>query len=181
MATTDFQAIDRIVRSYIFAKDNNKPHLMKKAFADFARLEFVLKTDRIWFPSEAVGLDAMTDILVRKFGQTYENVYTFCVSDSVERVGDEMSCHWLVAMTEREGGTVRVGCGKYDWHFVESGKTVADRLQITIEAMVELKPDLAGQILGWVSALPYPWCDHKALFDSMPDIDALQALREKIG
>jgi len=29
--------------------------------------------------------------------------------------------------------------------------------------------------------VPYPWCDHKALFDSMPDIDVLQALRKKIA
>jgi len=68
------------VTSYILAKDGNRPFLMRRAFAEDAELEMVINTDAISFPSSAKGVSAIEDIVVRRFGLDYENVYTFCLS-----------------------------------------------------------------------------------------------------
>jgi hypothetical protein len=49
-------------------KDGNRPLLMKRAFADDAELEMVVRTDAISFPSSAKGQSAIEDIFVRRFG-----------------------------------------------------------------------------------------------------------------
>jgi hypothetical protein len=68
------------VSTYIFAKDRNRPQLMKDAFAVDCELEMVVKTDAISFPSSAKGLVQVTEVLVTSFGDQYENVRTFCLS-----------------------------------------------------------------------------------------------------
>lgn len=62
------------VRTYILAKDGNRPFLMRQAFSDDIALEMVVKTDAISFPSTASGLNAVEEILVRRFGVEYENI-----------------------------------------------------------------------------------------------------------
>ncbi len=178
MIKTNNERYDDIVRNYIFAKDNNKPYLMKKAFTESANLEMVVKTENISFPSNAIGLDAITDILVRKFNQNYENVYTFCISDSIKEDKDELFCNWLVGMTEKEGGSIRVGCGGYNWHFDNSTTILADRLIITIEQMVVLEASFSAEIIDWVSKLPYPWCASAAMFKDMPNIEPLNSIQK---
>jgi hypothetical protein len=54
---------------------------MRQAFAESVELEIVVKTDAISFPSPASGLNAVEDILVRRFGADNENVHTFCLSE----------------------------------------------------------------------------------------------------
>jgi hypothetical protein len=54
------------------AKDGNRPFLMRRAFAEHAELEMVVKTDAISFPSSARGMNAIEEILVRRFGVDYE-------------------------------------------------------------------------------------------------------------
>jgi hypothetical protein len=68
------------IRTYILAKDGNRPWLMGRAFAENARLEMLVETDAISFPSTATGVGAITDVLVRGFARDYENVYTLCLS-----------------------------------------------------------------------------------------------------
>jgi len=75
---------------------------------------------------------------VRDFNLNYENVYTFCLSDSLKTSKNELSCCWLVGMNEKEGGRVRVGCGIYNWPFDAERDGLADHLAITIETMVVL-------------------------------------------
>ena len=53
---------------------------MARAFAPDAVLKMALRTQAIAFPPESHGLAAITDTLVRKFGQTYDNVFTFYLS-----------------------------------------------------------------------------------------------------
>lgn len=171
---------ENIVRCYIRAKDENRPYLMEKVFTNSATLEMVLKTENISFPSNAVGLDVITDVLVRKFSQTYENVYTYCLFDSSKINKDELSCGWLVGMNEKEGGNVRVGCGRYNWHFDNEINTLADHLIITIEQMVVLAPEFSGQIMDWLNKLPYPWCDSVSMLQTMPDLESLNSVREQI-
>jgi len=122
------------VRTYILAKDGNRPCLMRQAFSEDIALEMVVKTNAISFPNTAFGLAAVEDILVRRFAVDYENIYTFCLSQPSETDRARFQCHWLVGMSARATGkALRVGCGLYDWHFNEDGKVL--RLVITIEVM----------------------------------------------
>lgn len=166
--------------NYLLAKDQNKPHLMKEAFTASATLKMEVKTENISFPSTAVGLEEITDVLIKKFSATYENIYTFCLSDSVASNDDNLSCNWLVAMSDKANGNVRVGCGEYHWHFDNEANGLADALIITIEQMLVLTPESADQVLGWVSKLPYPWCESATMFQTMPPLDALTPIKEQM-
>src|SRR5690606_1361432 len=107
-----------VMRNYLHAKDENRPVYMTRAFARDAVLKMTLRTQAIAFPPEAHGLDAITETLVRTFGHTYENVFTFYLAHPGEAATlDAYACDWFVGMTERSSGQVRVGCGRYDWEF----------------------------------------------------------------
>jgi hypothetical protein len=67
------------------------------------------------------------------------------------------SCAWLVAMTDKAGGNVRVGCGRYDWRF-EAGTGLAEQLAISVEMMQILPPAALEPVMRWAASLPYPWC-----------------------
>jgi hypothetical protein len=81
---------------------------MTLAFTEAAVLEMVVKIESIAFPPISKGLAAISDVLVRRFAQTYENVHTFCLV--VPPLGDDasFSCSWLVGMSEKESRMVRV-------------------------------------------------------------------------
>lgn len=178
MADTDHDArtTEQLLRDYFHAKDENRPWYMARAFAPDAGLRMVLKTQSIAFPSEVAGEPAIADTLVRKFGQTYENVYTFYLDRPAPgAVLDAFSCDWMVAMTEKATGNVRVGWGRYDWLFHTDPHRVR-HLTITIESMETLPPDTMHAVFGWVTSLPYPWCD-RARLDGMPALAGLDSLR----
>lgn len=162
---------ERVLRSYFHAKDENRPHWMASAFAETATLETVVRTGAISFPPVSRGLPAITDVLVRKFAQAYENVYSFYLErpPSNARV-DRFSCDWLVGMSEKESGKARIGCGRYDWHFQSEPPYLADRLVITIETMQVLSPALLEPVLRWLTGLPYPWCPARTLLAGAPEI-----------
>ncbi|MCS6763850.1 MAG: hypothetical protein MO853_07600 [Candidatus Protistobacter heckmanni] len=71
----------RAIKTYIRAKDENRPYLMAQAFMPDAVLDMQVKTDAISFPSRSEGLATISDVLVSRFGQTYENVYTICLAE----------------------------------------------------------------------------------------------------
>jgi hypothetical protein len=154
------------VTAYILAKDGNRPFLMQQAFADDAELEMVVKTDAISFPGAAKGLSAIEDILVRRFGADYENVYTFCLSQPSEADRLRFQCHWMVGMSARSTGQIRVGCGSYDWHFNGEGKV--GKFAISIDLMKVLPGDELGVTMGWLSSLPYPWCSPGRALKGIP-------------
>ena len=87
---------------------------MRWAFAKAATLEMIVKTEAIAFPPSVKGLDSITDILVRRFAREFENVYSFCLAPPAARDERQFSCDWLVGMSAKEDGSVRVGCGRYD-------------------------------------------------------------------
>ncbi len=119
-----------------------------------------VKSEAIAFPARSEGLAVISDVLVRRFGQSYDNVYTFCLADAPP-AGDAQryGCDWLVGMTDKASGGVRVGCGSYAWEFSEqAGARRVQALTIVIEAMEVLPPEAAQPVLdGWLSRLPYPW------------------------
>ena len=160
------------VASYIRAKDGNRPHLLDTTFTDDATLEMVVRADSISFPPSAAGRAAIAETLVRQFNQTYENIYTFCIGASPHGQTQSYSCGWLVAMSEKQGGAVRVGCGRYDWLFTRADHRVR-ALVITIEAMEVFSPEALPIVLNWVSALPYPWCRHSEAAAQAPGLPGI--------
>jgi hypothetical protein len=167
------------ILAYLHAKDGNRPHLMNRAFSENASLRMIVKTGAITFPPESIGRHAITDVLVRRFAQTYENVYTFCLAEPPVSKDTEMSCKWLVIMSEKDTRAVRVGCGRYDWKF-ESASGLAVHLSITIEAMLSLQSHVLDDVMDWVSNLPYPWCDSALAVDSAPRLKEFSPILQYI-
>ena len=171
-----------LVRNYIRAKDENRPHLMDKVFADSAILNMELKTKNIAFPSEVIGRDAITDVLVRRFSSSYENVYTYCLSDSLDDTSQQLFCKWLVIMSDKEDGSVRIGCGQYHWCFTgdvsPSLDPLVNRLTITIDHMSVLPSETQSQFLGKQNHLSYPWCDKNSVLEFLPSLTPLRPVRD---
>jgi hypothetical protein len=67
-------SLAELVRTYIAAKDTNRPHLVPRVFARTATVEMTVKTDAIAFDPQATGPEAIAEMLVRRFAQQYENV-----------------------------------------------------------------------------------------------------------
>ncbi|XVJ70022.1 MAG: hypothetical protein HEQ39_10440 [Rhizobacter sp.] len=164
------------ITNYIQGKDHNRPHLLRSVFAEDAKLVMLVKTGAISFPPVVNGLDGITDVLVRRFGQTYENVYTFCLASPPSPDASAFSCDWLVGMSGKAEGEVRVGCGRYDWVFSPGPAPLVTRLTITIEEMVVLTPNELPQVMGWLSGLPSSWCDPEAAIQNLPNNKALDSI-----
>jgi hypothetical protein len=164
------------ISTYIQAKDTNRPQLMKQAFAGDCELEMAVRTDAISFPSSAKGLEQITQVLVTNFGDQYENVRTFCLSRPNSDYLPYFRCDWLLGMSARQGGAVRVGCGHYGWHFGSDDGHRVKKLAIDIEVMCVLPAEGSKPIMQWLAALPYPWCSNVKARESIPAIDALQPI-----
>jgi hypothetical protein len=80
-----------------------------------SRAELVEKGEKpgtIPFLPSANGLDSITEVLVRRFSQAFENVHTFCLVIPPQSDATTFSCPWLVGMSGKGTRTVRVGCGR---------------------------------------------------------------------
>ena len=135
-----------------------------------------VRTDAISFPSSAKGLEQITQVLVTNFGDQYENVRTFCLSRPNSDYPPYFRCDWLVGMSARQGGAVRVGCGHYGWHFGSDDDRRVKKLAIDIEVMCMLPAEGSKPIMQWLAALPYPWCSNVEARESIPANDALQPI-----
>ena len=100
---------EQAIRTYLEAKDHNRPWLMPAAFAADASLVIAAPPGTISFPPVAQGLDAITDVLVRRFAQTFDNMsVTFCLASppdadaTIVRVRMAPSC-----MSEKDSRAVR--------------------------------------------------------------------------
>ena len=165
-----------VLRGYFHAKDENRPHLLAAVFAADAQVRVVNRAMDMGFPDVTQGLEAIADVLVRRFGQTYENIYSFYLAAPPEGAAT-FSCPWLVGMTEKETQSVRVGCGSYDWTFQEDGARLACALVITIEAMQVLAPDQSGPVFGWLRTLSYPWSSCAEAAAHAPSVAGLEPVR----
>lgn len=165
--------ISDAISAYIRAKDGNRPWLMRQAFTEDARVEIVVNSNAISFPSNATGINAITEILVRRFSRENENVYTLCLSTPPNTSDTLFTCNWLVGMSLRKDGKIRVGCGRYDWSFSSSEQPRANDLKITIEVMQFISPEHLQPIMSWLSELTYPWCSARAAAQGLPRLDEL--------
>jgi hypothetical protein len=175
------QSAQELVEVYIRAKDENRPYLMERAFAENARLVPVVNSGTITFPPVVDGLQSISDILVRRFAQTFENVHTFCLAPPPRNDTVDFSCNWLVGMSEKDSRTVRVGCGRYDWSFSRRGPRLVERLKITINLMQSLAPAGLTSVMDWMSRLPYPWCTAQDALRYAPEIEGLQPIRQYLS
>ena len=169
------------VEIYIRAKDENRPYLMERAFAENATLEIVVNSGTISFPPVSSGREAISDVLVRRFAQTYENVYTFCLASPPRNHEVDFTCEWLVGMSEKESRNVRAGCGRYDWRFQSQGQRLVEHLTITIDLMVSLAPSCLASVTNWLSRLPYPWCTAQAALTSIPPLEGMDPIRRHLA
>jgi hypothetical protein len=156
MSASAALAPDAVLRNYFHAKDENRPHLLDRVFTEAAVLEVRNITNTIAFPAVTTGRAEIANILVRAFGQTYENVYSFYLQRPRASV-PSFECDWVVAMTEKTSRNARVGCGSYDWIFAPDPPYLANRLVINIAAMHVLPPTAAPAVLSGVGELTYPW------------------------
>jgi hypothetical protein len=168
-----------VLRGYFHAKDENRPHRLDGVFAADARLEIVNRSGNIAFPAATLGRAAIADVLVRAFARSYENVYSFYLAQP-GAAARTFACGWLVAMSEKEGGRVRIGCGRYDWTFDPGQGGLASGLRITIEAMELLPPDRLGATLAWVAQLDYPWSSARQVLFLLPPEATLQPVRSAL-
>ena len=169
------------VEIYIRAKDENRPYLMERAFAENATLEMVVNSGTISFPPISNGLQAISDVLVRRFAQAYENVHTFCLAAPPRNDAVNFSCDWLVGMSEKDSRRVRLGCGRYDWLFQSQGRRLVERLTITIQLMESIAPSHLASVTNWLSRLPYPWCTAQAALESIPSLEEPHLIRQNLA
>ena len=80
-------------------------------------------------------------------------------------------------MNAKQDGTVRVGCGQYDWHFGIDGDSRLKKLGIVLEIMFVLPAEQSKPILPLLAALLYPWCSYHQAYESIPSIDALRPIK----
>lgn len=174
-----------LVSQYIQAKDNNKPHWMPQTFDDQATLTMAVKTSAIDFPAQTEGCSAISQLLVKDFNQNYENVYTLCLNDTITLQDNKLSCLWLVGMTDKQTGNIKVGCGRYDWEFSASQQPTTEvlrvtRLHIGLEQMEILPQIYSEDIFSWLSNSPYPWVSTTTILQDIPDLPELQPVQSYI-
>ena len=174
MATV--QSGSEAIATYIRAKDGNHPELMRDAFAQDAVMEMVVHASTISFPPLTRGLVPITEVLVGRFGETYKDVQSLCLSAPPEVSATTFSCPWLVAMTERSSKAFRVGSGRYDWSFRTALPRLVNRLTITIDVMQILPADARDPVMSWLRGLPYPWCEVRLASESAPKLEPLQPI-----
>lgn len=169
---------EQALRTYFHAKDENRPHLLDDVFSTDARLEIRNRSEQIRFPAVTVGLAGIADVLVRRFNQTYENIYSFYLARPTSNE-EAFSCDWLVVMTEKESKAVRVGCGRYEWAFQREPELHVTELIITIEAMLILDAAMTIEVMRWVGQLDYPWTSAAAVTCTLP-LAELQPVRRYV-
>ena len=91
------------------------------------------------------------------------------------------TCDWLVGMSVKGSGELRVGCGRYDWRFRRGQPLLANALAITIEQMQVLPAQQADAVFAWLTGLSYPWTSAQAVLAAAPDIPALVPVLQHVG
>ena len=168
---------ESVLRGYFHAKDENRPHLLEDVFTPGVELIIHNQSANIAFPAFTQGRSAVAEVLVRSFALSNENVYSFYLARPLLGVR-EFTCPWLVGMSERSSGHVRVGCGTYEWAFEPHAPHMASRLVVTIEAMQVLPiPESAG-VFAWLRALNYPWASPEAALQGIPANELLSPIAQ---
>ncbi len=174
----EIDQLKKLVAEYLSAKDNNKPHLMQQVFTADAELRMQVASDNITFPPQVSGEAEITAILVQRFNETYQNIYTFCLPESLPQRTtehqDHVACRWFVCMQDKQTAEIKVGAGWYRWY--PDGERIV-RLDIEIEKMHLLSGDEQFEVFAWVQQLPWPWCSAETASETLPFMLEMDALR----
>lgn len=165
-------AAEQVLAGYLRAKDGNRPHLLENVFTPDAYLEIKNASASITFPAVTRGREEIAEVLVRQFGRTYENVYSFYLTKPQAEV-TQFKCAWLVGMTDKQSKEVRVGYGTYEWSLVYEPLPRATALVIDIYVMEVFDPSAQPQILAWLEQLSYPWATATSVLSSAPALEGL--------
>ena len=168
---------EAVLRMYFRAKDGNRPPLLEKVFTPSAELIIRNRSTNIAFPAVTHGRPAIAEVLVRSFALSYENIYSFYLERPTAGVR-EFTCAWLVGMSERSSGSVRVGCGTYAWAFEPHAPRLANRLAITIAAMQVLPHSEFEPVFAWLRSLHYPWSSAASVLQDIPAIELLSPIAD---
>ena len=172
---------ESVLRDYFRAKDQNRPHLLQRVFSADAELQIRNLSENIAFPAATRGRAAIAEVLVRGFALSNENVYSFYLDAPPVAGTKAFDCAWLVGMSERASGQLRVGCGTYAWSFAAEPLPLAARLAIVIECMEVLPQHESGRVFAWLESLSYPWSSAAAARRGMPAIESLSPVAEVLG
>ena len=85
-------------------------------------------------------------------------------------------------MSAKADGRLRLGCGRYDWHFDGEGRV--EKLVILAEVMKVHEAGELTPIMNWLSALPYPWCSADLALARIPpsaELDDVRAYLKQAG
>jgi hypothetical protein len=171
--------IAELIERYVLSKDCNRPHLLEGVFTREVALIMDVRTPNIVFPKHAEGLESVSGIVCRRLNQRFENIYTFCFALRPASLDQHFACGWLVVMSEKDGGDVRAGGGRYDWHLTADLQRVA-ALRITVSVMDTLMPEALPSVMAWSSRQGYPWCDRTRAEESATAVPALHATLLKL-
>ena len=171
---------EAVLEGYFRAKDGNRPHLLEAVFAHDAELLIRNQSTSIAFPAVTHGRPAIAEVLVRSFALSYENIYSFYLERPAIDV-QEFTCAWLVGMSERLSGHVRIGCGTYVWEFEPRAPHLASRLTINIEAMQVLPSREFEPVFAWLGALNHPWSSAASALQGIPRVELLAPIAAFLG
>jgi len=167
------------IETYLKARDLQCPSLIADAFSEQAQVRIVSSSTAISFPGEIRGQDAIVRVLVTQIAERFSSVCTSCIGAPPED-NEPFECRWLTSMTERDGGGVLVGCGRYQWQ-AEIGEARIASLVVTIDVMTRLAEKDHESGLAWLHGLSYPWCTTACLEKNVPAIPAIRDIARRLG
>ena len=108
-------------------------------------------------------------------------MYTFCLSRPTERNRHHFPCDWPVGMSGKNNGPIRVGSGRYDWHFTRDARCLVERLIITIDVMEIVPASQIEPVMGWITDLPYRWCTPAEAVAHVPKLEGLDVIEQYLN
>jgi hypothetical protein len=150
------QIYQKKILTYLKAKDENKPNLMNGIFDSNAKLIMNVQSQNIDFPAEVDGIDEITKVLVQDFALQYEDVYSFCFSNTASYDKNQVKVAWLVCMRDKQNKQLKFGKGYYVWQF-NNDSFMVEKLTIDIEQMHILPKEYGDEIFLWLNDFDGKW------------------------
>lgn len=177
--------IAAILEKYIEGKDQDRYGILEEIYSPEATVSFEINTEDIQFPGTIRGNVEIAKILSMDFNRKYHQVKTYYLSkDSMESESLEVSVQkWLVAMRERNNGSIRIGTGYYDWEFEydQDSRLQIKKHKIFIHTMLELPADKL-EILQYLHAtLSYPWEDREKAVQILQEFKILKDVNDYLS
>ncbi|BHH83050.1 hypothetical protein [Desulforhopalus sp. 52FAK] len=148
----------QILEQYVLGKDKDQYVVLEAIFADFAEVEFEIRSEKISFPKTVKGNKDIARVLSKDFNKSYERVRTYYLEGVEQNANSIDNQPWLVVMKEVGNDVTRVGTGYYNWILrkTENGLKVT-KLKIYIHEMLELDDSKSVMLEDIQRSIDYPW------------------------